>query len=284
MSFEIATSPTLLAMTMFILFTSKNDKYFYYIIIIFQRVNCKPILLIVQIYIIRNQYEVINMKKKMKFLITSGPTRGPIDAIRYITNKSTGRLGTEIAREALNRGADVTFIYGKGSIIPDVKDIGEKLYSKLKLIEIRTVSDLIKSINQELKDGSYDVVIHSMAVLDYVPDKYISDKVASGKDEWIIRLVKTPKVIKMIKEIDPDIFLVGFKLEFNKTKEELVKIAYETLIKSNNDLIIANNLIDLEKGDHIAYFIDKEEKVIGVQTGKRNIAKKLIKFIFEELR
>jgi len=224
------------------------------------------------------------MKKKMKFLITSGPTRGPIDAIRYITNKSTGRLGTEIAREALNRGADVTFIYGKGSIIPDVKDIGEKLYSKLKLIEIRTVSDLIKSINQELKDGSYDVVIHSMAVLDYVPDKYISDKVASGKDEWIIRLVKTPKVIKMIKEIDPDIFLVGFKLEFNKTKEELVKIAYETLIKSNNDLIIANNLIDLEKGDHIAYFIDKEEKVIGVQTGKRNIAKKLIKFIFEELR
>ena len=284
MSFEIATSPTLLAMTMFILFTSKNDKYFYYIIIIFQRVNCKPILLIVQIYIIRNQYEVINMKKKMKFLITSGPTRGPIDAIRYIINKSTGRLGTEIAREALNRGADVTFIYGKGSIIPDVKDIGEKLYSKLKLIEIRTVSDLIKSINQELKDGSYDVVIHSMAVLDYVPDKYISDKVASGKDEWIIRLVKTPKVIKMIKEIDPDIFLVGFKLEFNKTKEELVKIAYETLIKSNNDLIIANNLIDLEKGDHIAYFIDKEEKVIGVQTGKRNIAKKLIKFIFEELR
>ncbi|GAH03307.1 unnamed protein product, partial [marine sediment metagenome] len=64
-------------------------------------------------------------------------------------------------------------------------------------IEIITVSDLIKSINQELKDGTYDVVIHSMAVLDYVPDKYISDKVASGKDEWIIRLIKTPKVIKI---------------------------------------------------------------------------------------
>ena len=223
------------------------------------------------------------MKKRLKILITSGPTRGPIDAIRYITNKSTGRLGTEIAREALNRGADVTFIYGKGSIIPDVKDIGEKLYSKLKLIEIRTVSDLIKSINQELKQKHCDVIIHSMAVLDYVPDKYISDKVTSGKDEWIIRLIKTPKVIEIIKKIDPNIFLIGFKLEVEKTKKELVKIAHETLLKSNADLIVANDLKDLQKGEHIAHFINKEGKVIDTQTGKKNIAKELIKIVLEKL-
>jgi len=224
------------------------------------------------------------MKERLKILITSGPTRGPIDAMRYITNKSTGRLGTEIAKEALNQGARVTFIYGKGSIVPDIKDVGENLYLNLKLIEIITVSDLIKSINQELKDGTYDVVIHSMAVLDYVPDKYISDKVASGKDEWIIRLIKTPKVIKMIKEIAPDIFLVGFKLEFNKTKEELIKITHEVLIKSNSDLMVANDLKDLEKERHVAYFVDKNGKVIDVKKGKKNIAKKLVKFIFEELR
>ncbi|GAG62230.1 unnamed protein product [marine sediment metagenome] len=224
------------------------------------------------------------MKERLKILITSGSTRGPIDAMRYITNKSTGRLGTEIAKEALNQGARVTFIYGKGSIVPDIKDVGENLYLNLKLIEIITVSDLIKSINQELKDGTYDVVIHSMAVLDYVPDKYISDKVASGKDEWIIRLIKTPKVIKMIKEIAPDIFLVGFKLEFNKTKEELIKITHEVLIKSNSDLMVANDLKDLEKERHVAYFVDKNGKVIDVKKGKKNIAKKLVKFIFEELR
>ncbi|MGB3345899.1 MAG: phosphopantothenoylcysteine decarboxylase [Candidatus Humimicrobiia bacterium] len=224
------------------------------------------------------------MKKRLKILITSGSTRGPIDAMRYITNKSTGRLGTEIAKEALNQGARVTFIYGKGSIVPDIKDVGENLYLNLKLIEIITVSDLIKSINQELKYGTYDVVIHSMAVLDYVPDKYISDKVASGKDEWIIRLIKTPKVIKMIKEIAPDIFLVGFKLEFNKTKEELIKITHEVLIKSNSDLMVANDLKDLEKERHVAYFVDKNGKVIDVKKGKKNIAKKLVKFIFEELR
>lgn len=224
------------------------------------------------------------MKERLKILITSGSTRGPIDAMRYITNKSTGRLGTEIAKEALNQGARVTFIYGKGSIVPDIKDVGENLYLNLKLIEIITVSDLIKSINQELKDGTYDVVIHSMAVLDYVPDKHISDKVASGKDEWIIRLIKTPKVIKMIKEIAPDIFLVGFKLEFNKTKEELIKITHEVLIKSNSDLMVANDLKDLEKERHVAYFVDKNGKVIDVKKGKKNIAKKLVKFIFEELR
>lgn len=223
------------------------------------------------------------MKKRLNILITSGPTRGPIDEIRYITNKSTGRLGTEIAKEALNQGADVTFIYGKGSIIPDVKDIGEQLYSHLKLIEILTVDDLIKSINQELKQKHCDVVIHSMAVLDYVPDKYISDKVASGKNEWVIRLIKTPKVIKMIKEIDPDIFLVSFKLEVDKTKEELIKIAHEVLIKNNSDLIVANDLKDLQKGEHIAHFINKEGKVIGTQTGKKNIAKELIKIVLEKL-
>jgi phosphopantothenoylcysteine synthetase/decarboxylase len=223
------------------------------------------------------------MKKKMKILITSGPTRGPIDAIRYITNKSTGRLGTEIAKEALKYGADVTLIYGKESITPKLEDIGEQLYSHLKLIEIVTVDDLIKSINQELNKENYDAAIHSMAVLDYVPNKYIDDKVASGKDEWTIRLIKTPKVIKIIKEINPDIFLVGFKLEVNKTKEELVKIAYETLLKSDADLIIANNLKDLERGEHIAYFVNPKGEIIDIQTGKKNIAKKLIKIMLQKL-
>ena len=224
------------------------------------------------------------MKKRMKILITSGPTRGPIDAIRYITNKSSGRLGTEIAKKALHKGADVTFIYGKGSITPDAKDIGEQLYSHLKLIEIVTVDDLIKSINQELNKENYDAVIHSMAVLDYVPDKYIDDKVASGKDEWIIRLIKTPKAIKIIKEINPDIFLVGFKLEVGKTKEELVKIAYKTLLKSDADLIIANDLKDLERGEHIAYFVNSKREIIDIQTGKKNIANKLIKLTVNRVR
>lgn len=219
------------------------------------------------------------MKKRLKILITSGPTRGPIDVIRYITNKSTGRLGTEIAKEALNQGAHVTFIYGKGSIVPDIKDMEKNLYLNLKLIEIITVDDLIKSISQELKQERYDAIIHSIAVLDYVPDKYISDKVASGKDEWIIRLIKTPKVIKMIKDMNPNTFLVGFKLEVDKTKEELVKIAHETLLKSNADLMVANDLIDLEKGDHVAYFVNPEGEVIDTQNGKKNIAKKLIKIV-----
>ncbi len=224
------------------------------------------------------------MKKKMKILITSGPTRGPIDAIRYITNKSSGRLGTEIVIEALKQDADVTLIYGKGSMTPDAKDIGEQLYSHLKLIEIETVDDLIKSINQELNKENYDAIIHSMAVLDYVPDKYISNKVASGKDEWIIRLIKTPKAIKIVKEINPDIFLVGFKLEVGKTKEELVKIAYKTLLKSDADLIIANDLKDLERGEHIAYFVNPKGEIIDIQTGKKNIAKKLIKLIVNMVR
>jgi len=92
-----------------------------------------------------------------RILITSGPTRGYLDAVRYISNKSTGKLGATIAIEALNRGSFVTFVYGTGSITPDVTLLDKDCDSRLTFIEIETVDELLATLQGKLKDKSFDV-------------------------------------------------------------------------------------------------------------------------------
>lgn len=218
-----------------------------------------------------------------RILITSGPTRGPLDAVRYITNKSTGRLGVILAREALSRGARVTFIYGKGSLVPEADDIGAEAFSRLKLVEIVTVPELSEVMKRELEGEQYDVVLHSMAVLDYVPERYAEQKTRSGQNEWWIRLVRTPKVIRLIKELQPETMLVGFKLEVDKPEGELIEIAHQSLLANRADLVLANDLHQIEQGHHVGYIVNPAGEVEGVVEGKEEIARKLLDAVAERL-
>jgi len=219
-----------------------------------------------------------------RILITSGPTRGPLDAVRYITNKSTGRLGVILAREALSRGARVTFIYGKGSLVPDADELGPDPFSRLKLVEIETVPELLEVMRGELEGEQYDAVLHSMAVLDYVPERSVEEKTRSGQDEWWIKLVRTPKVIKVIKELQPRTVLVGFKLEVNKSKEELIQIAHQSLLANRANLVLANDLQQIEQGRHVGYIVNPAGEVEGVVEGKEAIARKLLDAVAERMR
>ena len=211
-----------------------------------------------------------------RILITSGPTRGPIDAIRYITNKSTGRLGTIIAVQALSRGAAVTFLYGKGSLAPTADMVGDEDMSRLTLIEIETVDHLLQAVQGELSGKEYDAVLHSMAVLDYVPDEYVAAKTPSGQNEWWVKLVKTPKVIKVIKELQPATLLISFKLEVSQTREELVEAAHRSLLSNRSDYVLANDLLDVERGYHVGYLVNSAGQVEAVVEGKEEIARQLL--------
>lgn len=207
-----------------------------------------------------------------RVLVTSGPTRGCVDVIRYISNISTGRLGVLIAEEALKREAHVTFIYGKESQTPHFPPEAERLC----LVEVETVDDLIRAVREEMGRTNYDAIVHAMAVLDYVPETYISEKTPSGKEEWWIKLVRTPKVIKIIRELAPGAFLIGFKLEYNRTKEELIRIAHNSLLNNKANLVLANDLADIERGEHIGYLINPQGQVVAVAKGKEEIARKII--------
>jgi phosphopantothenoylcysteine synthetase/decarboxylase len=162
-------------------------------------------------------------------MITSGPTRGYIDAVRYISNKSTGKLGVAIATEFISRGAHVTFVYGVGSGMPDTHVLEKDGISRLTLIEIETLDDLVAVIQKRLKDTQFDAIVHAMAVLDYTPEKHRDKKISSNKDKLVITFVRTPKVIRLIRQGWPHAFVISFKLEVGLPKDELVERAYTSL-------------------------------------------------------
>ncbi|MDI6760607.1 MAG: phosphopantothenoylcysteine decarboxylase [Candidatus Brocadiaceae bacterium] len=206
--------------------------------------------------------------KKTNILITSGPTRASLDAIRYISNTSTGRLGKEIASGFIKKGARVTFIYGTGSERPE---------KGAKAIEVTTIEDLLREL-EGLKGQDFQVIVHAMAVLDHAPERMIEGKVSSTVD-WTIRLVPTSKVIDRIRTWWPKALLVGFKLEVGKTKEGLLEIARQAMGQWGAEIVVANDLKDIEGDKHLAYLLGPGGRLEAQANTKKEIATRLVELI-----
>ncbi len=222
--------------------------------------------------------------KKKNILITAGSTRGYLDAVRYITNTSTGKLSSEIAYEAMSRGAFVTYVYGTDSQFPVIQDHNEIKPSQLELIEIETNDDLAKVIQGKLKKKRFNAIVHAMAVADYVPARAKPDKISSKEKEWLLKLVKTPKVIAIIRDMWPDALLVGFKLEVNRTKDDLIKTAKIFLKKSRANMIVANDYKNISRKHHIAYMVTGDSKIPKPLKGKPEIAKNVVSYLENTLK
>ena len=134
-----------------------------------------------------------------------------------------------------------------------------------------------------------------MAVSDYKVD-YVStleklrnneeftmtdNKISSSLSDLVIVLKPTKKIISIIKDISPNTYLVGFKLLDNVTKDKLIEVATNLMIKNKCNLVVANDLENIRNGKHIGYIIDEENNVI-VAEGKDDIAKKLVRRIENE--
>ena len=168
-----------------------------------------------------------------RILITAGPTRAYLDAFRYITNPSSGKMGMAIAQNSLDRGAEVTVIYGPGTAKPPVG---------AKVIQILSTEDMLEAVKYELSTTKYDAAILSAAAADYGASDRKMEKTPSGKDEWVIKLKPLPKIVENVKKIDSKVYLVGFKAEYDLSDEELVERAYDRLIGAGMDLIVANDV------------------------------------------
>jgi len=214
-----------------------------------------------------------------RILVTSGPTRAALDAVRFLTNKSTGRLGSLIAEAALEAGAEVTFVYGRGSAIPAVR--GGRA-DRLRLLPIDTVEDLIVIFEHELRRG-YDAVIHAMAVLDFAPAQVRPEKTSSSLDDWVIHLVPTPKAAMLVRQLAPSTFFIGFKLEVGKPRADLVDIAADWARRNGADLVVANDMRDIERGTHIGYLVNAAGAVEQIAEGKETIARALVERLIGRL-
>lgn len=207
----------------------------------------------------------------MKILITSGGTTEKIDSVRGITNHSTGNLGKKIAEIFLAHGHDVTLVTTKQALKPNK-------HNQLDIIEISNVDSLLTTLEPLVKN--HDVLIHSMAVSDYTP-VYMTDveevsktkdiyklldktnhesKISSQADYQVLFLKKTPKVISKVKEWNPSITLIGFKLLVDVPHQELITVARKSLVTNKADYILANDLKGITPNQHLAYLVNQDEE------------------------
>lgn len=226
----------------------------------------------------------------MKILITSGGTSEAIDRVRSITNHSTGQLGKIIAETFLKAGFEVSLVTTKTAVRPVAQP-------HLTIHEITNVASLESTLKGLVQ--THNVLIHSMAVSDYTPvymtgieevqqtenildllDKKNTETKISSKDDYqVLFLKKTPKIISKVKEWNPQIHLIGFKLLVDVSKEELFRVARESLIKNKADYILANDLSDIKSGQHKAYLLDENSE--RVATTKEEIAQLILDTIKE---
>ncbi|MQW23681.1 MULTISPECIES: phosphopantothenate--cysteine ligase [unclassified Lactococcus] len=224
----------------------------------------------------------------MKILITAGGTTEPIDTVRGITNFATGSLGKLTAEAFLQASHQVILLAGQTAVIPEP-------HKNLTVRRIMDTQDLMESMADLVPQ--VDVVIHSMAVSDYRPvymtgleqfSEQLSrqelldfrpqtqeNKISSKADFQIMLLEKTPKVIQEIKKWKPSVILFGFKLLSGVTETHLLNIAKEKMNTTKADFIVANDLATIKNGQHKAFILDKQQRLIQLNT-KQEIANKIV--------
>ena len=221
----------------------------------------------------------------MKILVTSGGTSEAIDSVRSITNHSTGRLGKIITETLLAAGHEVCLLTTKRAVKPE-------LHANLSIREITDTNDLLQEMKEYIQD--YQILIHSMAVSDYTPvymtgfeevqassnlEEFLSKqnhqaKISSTDEFQVLFLKRTPKIISLVKEWNPAIHLIGFKLLVDVNEDHLVDMARKSLINNQADLIIANDQTQISTDKHRAIFVEKNQ--LQVVQSKEEIAKLLL--------
>ena len=214
-----------------------------------------------------------------RILITAGPTRAYIDAFRYISNPSSGKMGVAIAEDALERGAEVSLVYGPATAPPP---------PNAKIVNVETTEEMLEAVVGELKAQKFDVAILSAAASDWGPADRKMEKVPSDQGEWVLHLKALPKVIAQVKRADPKVLLVGFKAEYNISDEELIERSYKRLLEMKMDLIVANDVSKEDRGfdadTNEVFIVDPKGDVLHISlTSKKEIASKLLDKVKSQL-
>lgn len=218
----------------------------------------------------------------MKIIITAGGTSEKIDDVRTITNSSTGSLGYAIGRTFTEKYGEkidkIYYLHGLRAAYPQ--------HELVEPVAIGGVMDLKAALEKLLTEEKIDVVVHAMAVSDYIvkevttldkirgvedPDNKADlsgNKISSDIDDLVIHMKKSPKVISLIKPMSPETTLVGFKLLSNVPHEELIDVGYHLMQKNDCDFVMANDLKEIGKDYHRGYLIHKDRTYDTMETNE----------------
>ena len=201
----------------------------------------------------------------MTFLITAGPTREPIDPVRYISNRSSGKMGYAIAEAALDAGHDVILISGPVNLAPP---------RDAKFISVSTSDEMFDAVHQHA--DSSDICVLCAAVADYKPAQVSPVKIKKCAAQVSLELVPTRDILQSLGlQEDRKFLLVGFAAE----TDHLEANAAKKLREKNCDIIVANDAriaMETDENEFLILFRDGETKKIS-RSSKTNLARELVK-------
>lgn len=217
------------------------------------------------------------MLKGKKILITAGPTYEPIDPVRFIGNRSSGKMGLALAEACLNRGAEVILILGPISIPVFTHPL-------LSVLRVESAAEMYQAVLPYITQ--YDVGIFAAAVADYTPKIVASQKIKKTENNFTIELVKTIDILAAVGKVKKENqLLVGFALE---TENESIN-AQGKLARKNLDAIVLNSLNDNGAGfKHDSNKISIFDKYNNSQTfelkDKKEVAEDILNYIEKLIR
>jgi len=188
-----------------------------------------------------------------KVLITSGPTIEPIDPVRFLSNRSSGKTGYFLALEAKARQIPtIVFVSGPSGFLPDGVD----------LIRVETTQEMRRAVRQHAR--SADVIVMAAAVSDYRSVRYYPEKIKKDGERMDLELIKNPDILRELGEAKgPRQVLVGFAAE----TEDIFVHAQEKLHRKNLDLLVLNEI----STENPAFGTDQNQVYLVTATGIRKL-------------
>jgi phosphopantothenoylcysteine decarboxylase / phosphopantothenate---cysteine ligase len=205
----------------------------------------------------------------VRFLITAGPTREPIDPVRYLSNRSSGKMGYALAEAALATGHEVVLVTGPVSLpAPE----------RARTVKVMTSDQMHDAVHQNLP--GCDVLVMCAAVADYKPAKASPQKIKKGAAGLILELVPTRDILASIAPHENNPLVVGFAAETNDLEEN----ARKKLRAKNCDMVVGNDVSRADRGmesddNEVTIFFRNGEITKIPRASKKNIALELVKII-----
>nr|WP_294681655.1 bifunctional phosphopantothenoylcysteine decarboxylase/phosphopantothenate--cysteine ligase CoaBC [uncultured Anaerotignum sp.] len=202
----------------------------------------------------------------MKVIVTAGPTQESVDPVRYITNHSTGKMGYELAKAAMLRGAEVTLVSG-------VTNLERPLF--VDFVQVKSAGDMFEAMKSRFLEN--DIIIKAAAVADYKPKNYSDEKTKKKDGEMSIELDRTQDILKYLGEHRREgQFYCGFSME----TQNMLENSRVKLDKKNIDMVVANNLKVAGSGfgtdTNVVTMISKQEEIQLELLTKEEVAHKIL--------
>jgi phosphopantothenoylcysteine decarboxylase/phosphopantothenate--cysteine ligase len=211
--------------------------------------------------------------KGLKVVVTAGPTREPIDPVRYITNRSSGKMGFAVAAAARESGAEVVLVTGPVSLPTP---------AAVRRVDVETAEQMYKSVHDEIAGA--EIFIGCAAVSDYRPREAAEQKIKRSAAEMDLALVRSPDTLASIAALPEPPFTVGFAAETN----DVAAHARGKLERKRIDMIAANQVgrdcgFDRETNALTVYWPGGGELALG-EGSKSQLARRLVDLIAERYR